>query len=393
MLGKWDSWYKNIHGMSSFRYGNTVTYQMAEDFLTDLAVEDWGCGTGGFKRIHKGAYIGVDGSKTPHVDKIADLRSYKSKVEGIVMRHVLEHNYGWKKILKNALSSFNKKLCIIIFTPFSDKTQVISQNKKFGIDVPDISFSKKDIEKHLKGFNWTLKENIKTKTGYGVEHVYFIEKVPKIAVISVNLGGFDNPLEHAPQSIKYDYFLFTDENFPPRENMTARLQAKIPKCFAWQMVPGYEYYFWIDGNLSLKHPDSLNFFLDSIQGHDFVALRHNRRPNIRQETRYLRKGIRQQSIYIINRYLNEWHQEQYSAIRNDKSYIDDLLLLGGVFMYRNTPIVQQTLKQWWYHITRYLIMDQLSFSYVLKKNGMKINVLSDIYNNCWFLGTRRHRFR
>lgn len=176
MLGKWDGWYINVKQMGSFRYGNTVTYQFAEEFLKGLAVEDWGCGTGGFKRIHLGPYVGVDGSKTPFVDKIADVREYKSKVEGIMMRHVLEHNLDWSKVLHNAVESFQKRFCLVLFTPFTDQTQVIAQNKKHGVDVPDISFNKQDLQGYFKGLKWRLEENVASKTFYNLEHIYYVQK-------------------------------------------------------------------------------------------------------------------------------------------------------------------------------------------------------------------------
>lgn len=390
MLGKWDWWYKDIKHMTSFRYGNTITYQLAEDFLKGMDVEDWGCGTGGFKRLHKGGYLGIDGSKTPFVDKIANLRNYKSSVDGIMMRHVLEHNYDWEKVLDSAISSFKKKFCLILFTPFADKTTVIAQTKKYGVDVSVISFNKKDIERHFKGLKWKLIENIKTKTYYGVEHIYYVEK-PKIAVITASLGGFDKTEPPVPQSIGYDYFLFTDENFPPRFNaMTPRLQAKIPKFFGWQMVPGYDYYFWIDGNLVLSSPDSLKYFFDNCQDYDIVVLKHPGRPDIRQEVRYTRKGVRQQAKYLIGRYENELLKEQYDVIKADKDFADDLLVCGGVFMYRNTPEVQQMLKEWWYYVSRYIIQDQISFPYILKKSGLRVNVRPDIYNDCPYLKPKGH---
>ena len=215
----------------------------------------------------------------------------------------------------------------------------------------------------------------------------------KVAIISSNLGSFDKINPHMEQSIPFDYFLFTDENFPPRSKaMTPRLQARIPKCFGWQLVPGYDYYLWIDGNLTLKHRDSLKYFLDSCQGYDLVALQHHRRPNIRQEVRYIRKGMRQESMYLIERYNNELLKEQHRIIQNDKDYIDDMLLLSGVFMYRNTPEVQTALKEWWYHITRYHIVDQIGFVYSIKNAGLKINKLMDIYNDCWYLGVQKHKY-
>jgi len=218
-------------------------------------------------------------------------------------------------------------------------------------------------------------------------------KNPKVAVISANLGGFDNLIPHSAQSVEYDYFLYTDENFHPRYKvMTSRLQSRLPRCFGWQMVPDYDYYLWIDGNLRLKHPDSLKYFLDNISGYDVVALRHIYRPNIRQETRYIRKGVRQQSIYLVNRYDNELLDELYTLIQNDKDYIDDMLLHSGIFMYRNTAKVQAALKELWYYITRYHICDQLTFVYALRKAGLKINARPDKCNDCWFLELNRHRY-
>lgn len=390
MLGKWDPWYKDVKHMTSFRYGNTVTYQKAEDFLRDLEIEDWGCGTCAFKRLHKGGYRGIDGSQTPFVDTIADLTSYTSNVDGIMMRHVLEHNYDWKRVLQNALNSFRKKLCLILFTPFADTTREIAHNKKFGVDAPTLSFAKKDLETLFQGFNWKLEENIPSSTFYGKEHIYYIER-KHLAVLSANLSGFDLVDPPPSQTLKHDYFLFTDDNFPPRFNsMTPRLQAKIPKFFGWQMAPGYEYYFWIDGNLRLTHPDSLKYFYDQCQGYDVVVFKHPKRNTIVWEARYVLRGLKQGSRYIYERYAQELVAEQLAEIKRDTEYVDDLLVNGGVFMYRNTPAVQAMLKEWWYHVSRYFIMDQCSFAYVLKKSGVKVNALPENLYTSRYVSQKGH---
>lgn len=213
----------------------------------------------------------------------------------------------------------------------------------------------------------------------------------KTAIVTANLGGFDNVSPHVEQSIAYDYHLFTDENFPPRHcAMTPRMQARMPKCFAYEMVPGYDYYLWIDGNLTLKHNDSLKHFFDKIEGHDLVVLNHDRRPDIRQETRYIRKAVRQQSKYIVKRYENELLAEQYKFVCDDKDYVDDTLYMTGVFLYKNTPKVQAAMKEWWHFVSRYHIVDQIGFVYAMRKAGLKINALDDKYTDCWYLGVKRH---
>lgn len=177
MLGKWNWFYRDVKTKKSFLYRRDRTFELAADFLADVhEVEDWGCGAGGFRRFYKGNYRGIDGSANPFVDTVADLREYRSTVDGIIMRHVLEHNYDWEKVLHNAVLSFKKKFCLILFTPFVDVTREIAHNKKHGIDVPDISFSRKDIEKYFEGLRWRLDDTLKTRTQYGVEHIYYVEK-------------------------------------------------------------------------------------------------------------------------------------------------------------------------------------------------------------------------
>ena len=174
-VGKWDSWYA---GMSDVRnYGDPGTYSLAAEFLTDVdVVEDWGCGGGGFREYCKTGYRGIDGTKNKFVDEVVDLCTYRSHAEGILVRHILEHNFEWKKILENALQSFQKKMCLILFTPFAEQTKQIFFWEELG--VPDISFSKQElidiVTQH--GVKYHLFENIPTSSQYKVEHVFLFEK-------------------------------------------------------------------------------------------------------------------------------------------------------------------------------------------------------------------------
>ncbi len=173
-LGKWNASYSRAN-LDEISYGDGVTYLMAAAFLADVdEVEDWGCGTGAFRRFCKTKYIGIDGSKTPYADKIVDLEEYRTNCSGIMLRHVLEHNYNWERILTNAVLSFRHKLFLCLFTPFADSTREIVNYKDRGMDVPDLSFSRSDIEKYFTGLKWTLFEDLKTDTQYKTEHVYLI---------------------------------------------------------------------------------------------------------------------------------------------------------------------------------------------------------------------------
>lgn len=215
----------------------------------------------------------------------------------------------------------------------------------------------------------------------------------KIAVISSSLGDFDGLVEHVKQNIEADYFRFTDENFPPRKVMSPRLQAKIPKMFGWQLAPGYDYYLWIDGNMSLNHENALRYFYDEIQGHDIAVIKHHRRNTVTWEARYTERALNEQSKYTVARYENEFLKEQTEAIKADKDFVDDLMVIGGVFMYRNNERVQKMFKEWWYNVSRYIVQDQISFPYAMKKAGLKIKALDHDYTKWDYLKRENHNKR
>jgi hypothetical protein len=91
-LGKWNKWYESVTDQMPF--GDSESYVIGAKFLEDCeVVEDWGCGLGWFSKFRPNGYFGVDGSDSPFASKIVDLEEYTSFVDGIFMRHVLEHNY------------------------------------------------------------------------------------------------------------------------------------------------------------------------------------------------------------------------------------------------------------------------------------------------------------
>jgi hypothetical protein len=74
---------------------------------------------------------------------VVDLVQYRSSVPGIFMRHILEHNYEWARVLDNALASFTQRMALILFTPEREATQEIAFQHDVG--VPDIAFRLADI--------------------------------------------------------------------------------------------------------------------------------------------------------------------------------------------------------------------------------------------------------
>ena len=181
-LGLWENAYRGEHPRAV--YGDATTARVAGGYLNRadvLTVEDWGCGLGGFKHCI-GAwqrYVGIDGSRSPYSDLVADLENYSGGADAVHLRHVLEHNPGWERILDNALRSFGRRMVLTTFTPFQDVTRVIARYPNFngtGIEMVDIGFFRDDIVRRFGNLSWFSIENIRTETQYGTEHMFFFER-------------------------------------------------------------------------------------------------------------------------------------------------------------------------------------------------------------------------
>lgn len=171
MVGVWTKAYRGLDQVKV--WGDETTYRIAADFLEDVGtVEDWGCGPGGFRAFCKTNYVGIDGSQNQFVDRVEDLTTYRTQVDGILLRHVLEHNTAWRRILENAVASATSKLCIVLFTPFAEETKPILVGET---GVPYISFRKEDLVEYFADRDWELIEGLKTDSWYGVEHVFQIK--------------------------------------------------------------------------------------------------------------------------------------------------------------------------------------------------------------------------
>ena len=200
----------------------------------------------------------------------------------------------------------------------------------------------------------------------------------KICVVSAGLGGFDAKRKHEKQSVDCDFYHFDDSNFPPREKaLTPRTQARIVKMFGWQLIPDYNYYLWVDSSCRLSHKDSVKFFIDKCK--DVVVMKHPHRSTIQAEAHYIQSRLNIKCPYITPRYKNELIKEQIKEINTNKDFVDNKLFASTVFGYKNTEEVQEMLKEWWYHTSRYHIVDQLSFPYVLETSGVPYEIIPDNY--------------
>jgi glycosyltransferase involved in cell wall biosynthesis/SAM-dependent methyltransferase len=168
IVGRWQ--YGNA---APFPYGDDVTYRKGLAFLDGHGtIEDWGAGTGYARRfVTQSTYRALDGSPSLDVDRVVDLRTYHSDADCIFMRHVLEHNPDWRRILENALRSFRRRMVLVVFTPFAAETHEIASWH----GIPDLAFRKEDLVAHFGGLAWR-EETVDSNTEYLREHVFYLER-------------------------------------------------------------------------------------------------------------------------------------------------------------------------------------------------------------------------
>ena len=395
-MDKWNHWYKDIkiENMGVFMYGNTVTYELGYKFLEDCnKIEDWGCGTGGFKRFfteeNASKYIGIDGSITPFSNIKADLTQYTSNVEGIFMRHILEHNYEWKMILHNACKSFNKKMCLILFTPFTNETIEIAHNLKHGVDVPDLSFNKDDLIAIFELYNIKYKlESLNTSTGYGIEHVFYLEKMVQLdlAFYTCFYGSDDNETFKIPDvpSLKYNCYYYTNNHL---------MMVKL-KDTKWIAV--YDHKLTTDDLIEScmvgKHIKTSPHEYKELQHYSYLCFLDNKLEKINETfvENYIRQYFIEQNYILLLRkhpfivsnnvweeYKESMWQERYK-LESEKymHYINNQINKGLKditdyhcacgFLIRNMK--HEKMKElnatWYQHIKECGIQDQISFFFV-----------------------------
>jgi hypothetical protein len=174
-LGRWDRWYGLVDPSTPEPYGDSPSYVLAAAFVDGLDVADWGCGKGWLRRfVPPERYTGIDGSASPFADEIADLAELHRPSPAIVLRHVLEHDYRWREILRNAASSAELRLVVVLFTPTAEQTTEIAWNEDPG--VPDLSFALDDLLAELVSWEVEVLEAESPATQYGTETILLCQR-------------------------------------------------------------------------------------------------------------------------------------------------------------------------------------------------------------------------
>ena len=177
MKNKW-----NYSGLGRVLYGHQSTYKRPCAWLDEVGgtLEDWGCGCAGAKEhVKRCRYVGLDGSQNDYADRCdVDLREYTSEADCILLRHVIDHNEDWEKILRNAVASFKKRMVLIIFHDLGPVTRVLFRqgSQKFP-GVVDMQFKREDLMKHIAPYLIREERVLKDNESPNNNTLFYLEKI------------------------------------------------------------------------------------------------------------------------------------------------------------------------------------------------------------------------
>lgn len=210
----------------------------------------------------------------------------------------------------------------------------------------------------------------------------------KIAVISAIFGDMEKEKPFATQSVDCDRFCFTPFNSPfPIPNLPPRLQAKYFKLQPHKVLPDYDFYIWIDGNIEVTNPDFVWQMIQNMQtvGRNIKIQRHHERETLGQEIDFI---LNSENPYLLARYGNQPLHEELNYYKSVKTDVKNAALYScNIFCIRNTTQSALSMDKWFDLVLQWSFFDQSAFSF-LADIGAFAPVVTDfgpMLNNGYFI--------
>ena len=224
----------------------------------------------------------------------------------------------------------------------------------------------------------------------------------KVAVITSSVGSNDlyNPTQFL-ETVDYHAFVdktlvdvednWTRHHLPPfsvvDKEYVERRTAKLPKILPHCVVPGYEYYIWIDSTNKLAVDPQI--IIDKfLQDSDIACFKHTKRSCVYEEL------LACLAYEIDNK---QQLVDTFTFLSKNKFPKKYGLFENTCRIQRNTTTTQTMGFMWWEMICKMSSRDQLSLPYVLKQLSIKPSTIpghaqgNNDYMPLWRRGTHKRR--
>ena len=208
----------------------------------------------------------------------------------------------------------------------------------------------------------------------------------KIAIYTVNIGGYDTILQPIIKKENVEYFYVSDKE-PEKTgkwnwidakpyieylNTTNVKKARYIKTHPHLLFPEYKYSIFIDGNI--RTVTDISKFVNNINKNTKIAIHpHPYRECIYNEAVNCKRSGKGNSKVI------DMQMEEYKKEGMPEKY--GLFETNVVVREHNNDLCKKIMEDWWDEIKNKSERDQLSLTYVLWKNGLKSNDIGVIYDS------------
>lgn len=198
----------------------------------------------------------------------------------------------------------------------------------------------------------------------------------KVAVITANVGKFDEMKGIPRQSIEVDFLYYTETNLPfPLQNLDNRFKARYIKTQTHRFLPDYDAYIWLDASVRVNGMNFAESFVEQLAGHDAAFYKHRERKNVYEEMEYIVNEMSKGNDYLVSRYANQQLMKETLFFSKNGLPEDYPLFNCYTFIRRNNERSNRCFDEWWRRCIEFSTFDQAMLSYTAWESNMDIHRL------------------
>lgn len=241
----------------------------------------------------------------------------------------------------------------------------------------------KNYKRWIGGYNAKNMTTVERKFVYNPEksEAYFCDE--RIAVYTVIFGHYDEVLEPycAPDNI--DYYIITDQNINLENSKWKKLDIKkyekilsgmtnAEKNRFFKMMPcrvfaDYNYSIYVDGNIQIIA--DVTTFISKIGEPGIAAHWHSSRDCIYNEIEAVLQAKKEKKDILV-KHKKHLIEEDFPTHFG--------LVECNVLVRKHSEVCNKMMEEWWQEFNNYSKRDQLSFPFVIFKNGFTVDQVTTL---------------
>ena len=216
---------------------------------------------------------------------------------------------------------------------------------------------------------------------------YFTDE--RIAVYTCIFGKYDKIIEPLCEPDNIDYFIITDSDVKDSSiwkkvslspfdeilmNKTNVEKNRWFKMHSFEVFPDYKYTIYIDGNI--KPLTDFTEFVNRLGKYGIAMFRHGPNNCVYQEALYNYYSIKKISNNELNKHIDYLR-------KNGMPENFGMTTCNVIVRDRDNEICRKLMDDWWEEFMNHCRRDQISFPYVVWKNGLKMEEIGLLGDDVW----------